>query len=384
MWCSILPAILLDGGADVGGRWLHIFGLKSTRKPHLGLKAKDAVVSFEGALGDVPSFRISTDLLPDLVFPVVPDGSKPVARVSLGGRRRIVGTLRTTRVGGRALYLGFRPRDDQSRSTPDAPRTLFHVLSSLGIYSAKGPGEAEHASNTSDYLVAESPNGALSFARHYCRVVENWGGGFFRPKAESYDESALPSRRIELRDFRVGKRTINYAGWNRMSFLERDGRLEAFCGFGATGISIDGPSGRCSFTFANEPLDIAFAPIPAERLAEGVESAYFLQANAGGQAVRLPIPYDPHQRLVVDERGDGCGSESKSTVSSGEGGLLAAIVPEEQGRSLYLITESAQNEAGLPPETGRASSTRSGSQIPSRPSKQPEGLGARPRSSKAS
>jgi len=361
VWCSMPPAIFLDSLADVGARFLRIFGLRSARKPHLGMKAKDAVVSFEGALGEVPSFRIPTDFPPDLVFPVVPDVSNPVAWVGLGGRRRVVGALRITRAGGRALYLGFRPRDDQSRSTPDAPRTLFRVLSSLGIYSPSGPGVAEHASNTGDYLVAESPNGALSFARHYYRVVENWGGGFFRPKDESYDESALPSRRIELKDFRVGRRTINYDGLHKMAFLEKDGCLEAFCGFGTSGISIDGPSGRCSFTFADQPVDLAFAPVPAERLAKGVERAHFLQARTGRQAVWLPVPYDARLRLVVDEKDDGCGSESRSLLSPAEGGLLAAIVPDEQGLSLYLITECAETTRarhGVPPRASRQPKAR--------------------------
>jgi len=344
VWCSVPPAVCLDARGDVRARFLRIFGLRSARRPHLGMKAKDAIVRFEGALGEVPSLRIPTDLLPDLVFPVIPRGSQPVARVMLEGRRRVVGALRVTRSGGRALYLGFRPRDDQSRSTPDAPRTLFHILSSLGIYSACGPGAAEYASNTSDYLVAESPNGALSFARHYWSVAENWAGGFFRPKDESCDESALPPRRLELRDFRVGKRVINYAGLYRMSFLEKEGNLEAFCGFGTKGISIDGPSGRSWFAFADEPVDLAFAPVPRERLANGIEKAYFLQARSGQQAVRLPIPFDPRLRLLVDEREDGCGSEARSKIAPAEQGMLVTIVPEEQGRSLYLIVEHAETE----------------------------------------
>ena len=105
---------------------------------------------FENRLAGVAPQTILTDLLVDRIYPVEPrEGSTPVARV----KKWIVGARR-----GTAVYLGYRPRDDQSRSLGYDVRTLFEILNALGAYAAGSENDnTEHLSRTAPYLACRFP-----------------------------------------------------------------------------------------------------------------------------------------------------------------------------------------------------------------------------------
>ena len=124
---------------------------------------------------------ILTDFLVDRIYPVRPrPGTSVVARV----QERIVGTQR-----GNATFLGFRPRDDQSRSLGYDVRTWFEILDALGAYAPTGKfagfnDNTDHLSRTGAYLTCRFPNGAVALAPHLRETEEGGAGGFARDPEE--------------------------------------------------------------------------------------------------------------------------------------------------------------------------------------------------------
>ena len=135
---------------------------------------------------------ILTDFLVDRIYPVSPrPGTGVVARV----QDRIVGTRR-----GNATFLGFRPRDDQSRSLGYDVRTWFDVLDALGAYSRhRHIWQASMIIRTTSrapaaYLICRFPNGAVAVAPHLRETEEGGAGGFARDAEEDRKyEDAQPA-----------------------------------------------------------------------------------------------------------------------------------------------------------------------------------------------
>src|SRR5579885_688308 len=146
--------------------------------------------------------------LPDRIYPVTPqNGVEPVASV----QNQIVGTHRPFPNGGTAVFLGYRPRDDQAACLGYETRNWFEVLTALGAYPPTGRfahvnDNTEYLSRTTPYLCCRFPNGAIAIARHFRHTPELWQGGFARdPKADQayLQQHPLSPSRLQLKDFHV-------------------------------------------------------------------------------------------------------------------------------------------------------------------------------------
>jgi hypothetical protein len=306
VWSS-LPPMLSAGGAPVGRDWLEeVFGVQVEETPDmLGLPLPCRQVNFSGALADVAPMMILTDFPVDRVFPVRPgEGAEPAATLRTGGASplRCVGTLKRHPGGGQAVYLGFRPRDDQSASTGVEARTWFEILNSLGVYPASGKvvqnDNPTVIARTTPYLACRFPNGTLALCPHYAQHEETWPGGFFRKPED--DERALennppPTDRIELKDFRVAGQTVTYRGSHAVTWRSNaQGGLAAFAGEDCTGIELDG----LTFAWSDQPLDIAWHPLGPEHQIPGLQALYRAWVNGEGR-VRVPLGLDGAVGLEV-------------------------------------------------------------------------------------
>ncbi len=338
LWTGPAAVVYREDGSSAEEDFRALFGLDAVHAASRGLDAEDATVRFRGALAGVPEYRVPTHLLPDLVYPVVPGpGAELAGVVALPDHSLGIATVRATTGGGRFAYLGARPRDDQSGSTPDAPRTLYHLLRELGAYPSTERGWAERASNSKDLIVCESPNGAVSLAHHYHQVVETWPGGFFRPEDETFDESVLPPSRLSLKDHNLGPYTLTYEGERMVSFRLSEGNLSAFAGMSTRGITVNGRE----YLLADRLADLTFAPLPSKQLAEGIARAWILIATPvegeGDLTVRLPFALPSGTQWAMDPNGNGRGEPSEAPVTVGDGWTELRIPPEKQGTLLYLF-----------------------------------------------
>jgi hypothetical protein len=160
IWSGPAPRLDFQGNA-VLARWQKLFGIERLGYGIEGRSAAGWKIEFDGRLGDVPEQAILTDLLVDHVYPVkVSPGVEVVARLG----SETVGAHRSFNSGGRATFLGFRPRDDQSASLGGESATWFEVLKALGAYPASGkfPGTNDNPSvlsRTNAWAACAFPNG---------------------------------------------------------------------------------------------------------------------------------------------------------------------------------------------------------------------------------
>jgi len=337
VWSGPPPVVTLEG-TDALARWEEIFGLDYTPGLEEGYVVPGKRVEFRGRLDGVPPQTILTDFLVDRVYPVVPhEGTEPVASV----RGRIVGTHRPVAGSGSATFLGYRPRDDQSRSLGYDVRNWFDVLARLGAYPGTADGMAdntEYLSRTGDVLCCRFPNGAVAFAPHLREYEEGWPGGFARDKEADrayLEERPPPSEILELDGLRVNGHTVDYRGHGAMTFrVDAEGDLVAFAGAGSTRITIDGRT----FEFADVELpQVAWAPVIKSRRVEG---GAVLQAFAHGPAtLRIPAKALPGNVVVVAE-GPTPGSRGDVVPARVEEDILIVEVPPQAARRwLYVVPE---------------------------------------------
>jgi hypothetical protein len=337
IWSGPPPVLTWEGDPALSA-WQDLFGVDYRPGPAEGLIAPGKLIHFEGSLSRVPPQIILTDFLVDRVYPVTPrPGTQVVARL----KEHIVGTQR-----GSATYLGFRPRDDQSRSLGYEMRTWFDSLDALGAYP--GAGNPERLSRTTPYLAARFPNGATAIAPHFREYEEGWKGGFARDEPEDRAYLAahpLPSDAIHLRDFKVNGHTVTHDGAYALAFrLDPHARLIAFAGNRARQITIDGRT----TVFADRDLaEVAWAPVPAMRR---VPSGAILQILARGAGeLRIPAVGLPAAVEVIAE-GPTPGSRGAKVSSGLRDGVLAIQLRQElSGKPLYVAAPT------LPAANNRAS-----------------------------
>ncbi len=332
------PPVLTEEGADALAAWTRLFGAGYRPIQNDGYLAPGKTVAFEGALKSVPSQVILTDFLPDRIYPATAQaGVGVVARV----QDRVVGTRRALPGGGSATYLGFRPRDDQSKSLGVELRTWFEVLNTLGAYPATGKWKSvndntEAVSRTTPYLACRFPNGAIAIAPHFRETVEGWHGGFARNKEqdEAYlKEHPLPSDALDLKEFKVNGRRVTFKGTHAVTFrADSAGRLLAFAGSQCQEITIDGKR----TVFADKPIgQLAWAPIQDARKVPGGAVLQIMVYDKG--TIRIPAQHLPSKLVVVAE-GATPGSKGEIVQSSLQGGVLSVTVDEKsQGRWLYAV-----------------------------------------------
>ncbi len=279
IWCAS-PAVLKDNGEQELFR--EIFGLDTITV--LGEQAKGGFVRFPG-LENVSDMEILTDFRPDFVYPVSVRGAKEIAFVE----NKCLGAIREYEGGGKAVYLGFRPRDDQSASTGKDVDTLFRILCALGLYDKKGP-EACSRPKESKYIFNRFPNGTVSLANHsrYLREL-GWERSFYRDEEKDNEymkDVPLPSRVLNLAGDEILGRKITYSGEGALSYRYTDEEgLLGLVGKNTTGITVDGKE----YTFTDEKNDIVFFKLDASMLDPAVKEAYALKS---GRATTIRLPFD--------------------------------------------------------------------------------------------
>lgn len=328
IWSGPPPVLTMEGEPALAA-WQEIFGVTCRPTAANGIPVPGMVVTFENQLAGVAPQTILTDLLVDRIYPVeLREGAVPVARLkkwTLGAHRKLAG-------GGTAVYLGFRPRDDQSQSLGYDVRTLFEILNALGAYPS--PDNTEVLSRTGPYLACRFPNGAVALAPHLKGVEEDWPGGFARDEAADrawLERNPLPAPRIRLKHYQVNGHEVTYEGTGAMSFrANAAGDLVAFAGSDTASVVLNGRS----WVFAEKPLaQIAFAPVAAERRVPGGAVMQILAAGAG--TVRIPGIATPVD-LVAE--GPAPGSRGASVpVRRENGALLFDLTPAISGRWLYAV-----------------------------------------------
>ncbi len=310
VWSGLPPLLNVDGSSLDASRLASLFGIDFSRlvsSPGYAMPGRS--IHFSGALEAVADMPILTDLLVDRVYPLNPQGEgTPVASLRPGGSSQewLVGVLSRTRAGGNALYLGFRPRDDQSASLGTETRAWFEILHALGVYQST-PGSIVQdnpslLSRTSPYLVAAFPNGAVSVAPHFRTHEENWQGGFFRDEeqdARALEENPiLDGATIQLVDLQVMGQTVSYQGshclaWNKG---QQTGSLLAFAGFGCSQVVLDGKV----FRWSDQPVDIAWHPLSADMQVEGADLRPLFRVWFSGEGrVVIPVGITPGQDIQV-------------------------------------------------------------------------------------
>ena len=289
VWSGPAPLLARDG-TPIRADWEALFGLSVETDAPDGHLVPGRQVDFHGALADVSPMIVLTDFLVDRAYPVQPnEGIEVLATL----KDWTVGTLRSLPNGATATYLGFRPRDDQSKALGYETRYWFDILSDLGCYQPTGifadaNDNTVAVSRTGDYYVGRFPNGAISAAPHLRHVDECWPGGFHRDAEEDAKLLAridLPSDEIVLDDLKVNGHTVTFRGRDALSFRVDDGaNLVAFCGSDCNRITVDGRT----TVFADEPLrSIAWAPVPDDRKVEG-GAVMIIQAGGQGE-VRISV-----------------------------------------------------------------------------------------------
>jgi len=327
LWMATPPECFEADPGRPGREWADLFGVSFDRPTLGGQPAPGGRVSFSGALAGTPPMSIPSALLPDWVYPVTARGAQVVARLG----SRTVGTLRSYPSGGRALYLGFRARDDQSASTGEDLSTLFACLSALGAYP--GQDHPERLSRTTELLANRFPNGVVTVTSHFRHVVEQWPGGFKRdPERDApiVARLALPPNELDLPSQRLDGHTLTYRGAELLSYRVTAGRLSAFCGHATTGLTVDG----VAYRFAQQPVTLAWKPLERAELAPGVRAAHRLWVSAPGD-IRLPVDARGWRSVrAALAQGTEAGDPVKAQADGAT--LLVTIPPAHSGRWLFV------------------------------------------------
>lgn len=371
IWTSVPPLLDATGDAQARQRVADLFGVRfepavdpinlalaaeqgRTDLPAadpLGLPVPGRTVQFAGSLADVAAMPILTDFPVDRVFPVTPLGdTEPVATLRTGGAARplVIGTRRQYAGGGQAVYLGFRPRDDQAASTGAEVRTWFEILHALGAYA--GADNPSVVSRTTDYLACAFPNGALGLCPHYRTHEESWPGGFFRD--EKVDEQVMrvnpvPDDAIGLVDFGVAGQRITYRGRHALVWrLDEAGNLLGFSGIDSTGMTVNGRT----FTWSDAPVSVAWHPLlpefetdayrPLYRVWCGSEGTLRIPLNLQGRNVEVWLgAYEAGNTRRRRREGQGrAGYGERQVPFAGEDGALVVDYSEDLvGHWLYVV-----------------------------------------------
>ena len=334
IWSGPPPLVTFEGQAALEA-WQNLFGVDYQPRPAGGVALPGRLVNFEGSLATVSPQMILTDFLVDRVYPVSPrEGTGVVARA----QGRIVGTRRDN-----ATFLGFRPRDDQSRSLGYDVRTWFGVLDALGAYPGTGKfagfnDNTDRLSRTGAYLTCRFPNGAVTVAPHLRETEEGGAGGFARNAREDREyekRNPPPSESIMLQAFRTNGHTVDFIGQHAVAFrLDGEGNLIAFAGRKCHEISID----ERKTVFADADVDeIAWAPVAAARRVKGGGVIQIQVVGTG--TVRIPAAGLP-ARMALYAEGPKPGSRGARVPCTREGNdLVFTMINELRGRWLYGVPE---------------------------------------------
>lgn len=281
IWCGVPALREAEGAAPL---WKEIFGIESFAFDKRGIPAQGKWVRF-GGFRTVRDMQIPSELFPDYVYPVTAADAAVAATLE----DQVVGTVKTYPGGGKAVYLGFRVRDDQSCSLGEDVDTLFSLLWELEGYR---PDSCEAASRPGDkrYIFNRFPNGSISLCNHFRTFRElPWYGGFYRNVEEDdafMQGVVMPPHDITLEQMEVCGHRVSYLGEGIVTYrYDAQTGLQAFAGRNTCGICIDGKR----YSFTQTPANIAWGKVD-ERLLDGeIRSAYLLKCSEEGV---LKLPFD--------------------------------------------------------------------------------------------
>ncbi|MBC7958258.1 MAG: hypothetical protein H7X94_00190 [Vallitaleaceae bacterium] len=335
IWSSAYP-LTGQNDEDIFENWKAIFGIEGCSPAFEGKTAKGSQVIFNNQFSGIHEMTILTDLLPDFVYSVTPS-EHTEAIASIGNE--IVGTYKAYPEGGAAVYLGFRPRDDQSGSTGEDVDTLFSILKTVNAYD-EDSFEVFSREKSSQYLVNNFKNGSVSLTNHIRTFYEDWEGKFFRDEAEdakALEGRVLPETRIELKKFVIKGNEINYLGQGILTIhVDENGLLKGFAGENTKEIAINGQV----YKFCDVPATIAWAEISKEHLDEGIDQAYAIFTNQEG-CLTLPIQLAEASQFkaVVCER-DLFGIQEQVFFKYTPSQVSFDVNNNEQGKWILLYKEN--------------------------------------------
>ncbi|NUN94934.1 MAG: hypothetical protein HUU16_02060 [Candidatus Omnitrophica bacterium] len=336
IWSGPPPVLTFEGG-DALSAWTDLFGVDYAPARNEGRMAPGREITFGGPLQGVSPQTILTDFVVDSIYPVAPrEGTEPIAHC----RGSVIGTLRRTEKGT-AVFLGYRPRDDQSKSLGYETRNWFEVLDTLGAHPPTGVfpetnDNPEHLSRTTDYLVCRFPNGAVSVARHFREYEEGWSGGFARNAEEDkriLESRPLPTDEIHLEDFKVDGHSVTYSGSGSMSFrVDSAGNLAAFAGYACDRVTVDG---RTTVFADSKVPHIGWGPVEENR--QVPNGAVFQCQVHGAGSIRLPASLIPEKAEFIAE-GERLGSRSLAAPHQRDpSSVILEIPPQAAGRWIYAV-----------------------------------------------
>ena len=331
------PPILSDKGEPILERWTGLFGVDYTPKLNEGGMAPGRQVEFAGYLKGLPPQTILTDMLVDHIYPVTPQSGVQTTATTKGG---VVGTRKQRDSGGSLNFLGFRPRDDQSKSLGYETRWWFEILNRFGSYPATyrfaGVNDnTEYLSRTTEYLACRFPNEAIALCRHFRETEEDWVGGYSRNEQDDaayLQKTPAPSEVIDLANFRVNGHTVTYHGQKSVTFrVDSDGNLLAFAGSHCKKITVDGRE----TVFADSDIEeVGWAPIPDSRRVAGGAVLQIMVIGTG--TLRIPVSNLASNAKLFAE-GVQPGSRGEEIPCNIEKGVLVfTATAKTAGRWLYV------------------------------------------------
>jgi hypothetical protein len=284
LWMAVPPVGLWDGTGSLED-WYKLFGVRPRGEAARALSAEGKTVHFSAEL-KTADMIIPTAMLPDFVYQFEADGAGEIAW--LDGKP--VGFEKRDPRGGRALYLAFRARDDQSQSMGGDISTLFDILCYMGAYS-EGSGEARSRPASARLVTMRFPNGTVSITPHYRTFYERWDSLFGRdPEQDAgyLKGRTLPSLDLDLNGEKLFGHTLSYGGSETLSYrLDERGRLIGFSG-NKNEITLDAKKYRFSDGSGSDgPGWICFAPLDPRHLEGGVKAAMVVFSEKLG---KLTVP----------------------------------------------------------------------------------------------
>ncbi len=330
------PPLLSAEGIPILETWQKLFGVEYTHALNEGKMAPGRQVEFVGHLDGLPSQTILTDLLVDHIYPVSPHAGVQTIATTKGG---VVGTLKKRENGGSVSFLGFRPRDDQSKSLGYEARWWFEILHRFGSYPGTGHfsgmnDNSEYLSRTTDYLACHFPNGAIALCRHFRETEEDWVGGFSRNETDDatyLNRVPPPSEAIEITDFQVHGHTVTYNGQKAVTFrVDSTGCLLAFAGSQCQKITVNGKE----TIFADSDIEeVGWAPIPEARRVAGGAVMQIMVNGTGTLHIPMGSVTSTAQLFVEGVQPGSKGAKIPCTLE--DGSLVFTATMETKGRWLY-------------------------------------------------
>ena len=338
IWSGPIPILTLEGDSAVP-YFQRLFGVVADPAGLLGHVSNGKRIQFTGLLKGLEDMTILTDKTVDRTYAVTPSsGTQTIAQLS----GACVGTLKPGSNGGLAIYLGFRPRDDQAASLGYETRYWFDILTRIGAYQPTGKfgklnDNPDYISRTSPYMTTRFPNGAVGIVPHLTRVEENWDGGFARnAKAdeETMKHITLPSGKLNLKNFHIDGHIVSGVVDAILCFRVGKNGIEALTSGNSQGIVIDGQK----WQLADRPVEhIAFTPIPKVRqVPGGACSMVRVHAPKGAEAY-VPAHLVPQGAKLYCE-GAKPGSKGEEVSYTRHGSIVVVkMEPKHSMRWLYFV-----------------------------------------------